>query len=120
MNFRKLIYALPPLAVIVVGTGSGAVLLGVVVPIILFLIAVLVFGDMGGPLFWPIFIVLGFFGGAIVGFCFSILWLLLFWIVRYLLPPSDRRPLTGSPAWSSLDHGTPALPKIGSDRRNPK
>lgn len=93
MNYRKLIYAAPPLAVVAVGTVAGAILLGIVTPVVLFLVAVFVFGDMGGPLFWPILVIFGLIVGAAAGFGFSVLWLLLFWLARYLVAPNDRQQL---------------------------
>ena len=56
-SFRKFLHALPPLMFVGVSAASGAVALGVVAPVVLFFVAVFVFGDMGGPL------LLAHFGG---------------------------------------------------------
>ena len=84
LSFRKLLHALPPLLFVGVGAGSGALLLGVITPIILFFVAVFIFGDMGGPLFWPILAIIGLAVGAAAGATVSLSMLLLLWFVLWL------------------------------------
>lgn len=82
MNPRKLFWATLYVAVVCAGAGAGAVLLGIVAPVILFFIAAFVLGDMGGPLFWPFLMILGLIIGAASGFVLSLLGCLLFWLLR--------------------------------------
>jgi hypothetical protein len=88
MQWRKLTYVLPPIVILLAGTAAGVLVLGLVVPGVLFLIAVWVFNDLGGPLFWPIFVLGMMLIGAVAGFGFSVLWLLSFWLFCKLMPRS--------------------------------
>ena len=65
-----------------IGTAAGAFLLGLVRPFVLFLVAVFVFEDIGGPLFWPILVLFGLFRGTALGFLFLLVLFLLTRLVR--------------------------------------
>jgi hypothetical protein len=59
------------------GGLAGGVLLGLVIPTGLFFYCAFVLHDIGGPLIWPIFVVVGGVVGVVLGICGGAIWLLV-------------------------------------------